>query len=171
MARNGRANAQVHAVTSSSYRLEHQLKCMGPCVQRLLGTLERAQQTAQRGSRPQPLRVPEVPPGETGELLVQPETLWKASQNALPALCASVSESARAEWMRRLADGAAPLPALAAQGIPFAGMARAAVWDALSKASVPVPRALWLVRLVYAPRSRLACRVVGQCGIVCHAFL
>ena len=164
-------NAQVHAVTSSGYRVEHQLKRMGPCVQRLLGTLERAQQAAQRGSRPQPLRVPEVPSGETGELLVQPEIFWKAPQNALPALCASVSESARAEWMRRLADGTSPLPALAAQGIPFAGMARAAVWDALSKASVPVPRALWLVRLVYAPRSRLACRVVGQCGIFCHAFL
>lgn len=85
--------------------------------------------------------------------VVLDEDLWRPPFS-LPALGLSGVDAGRTEWMNRLADRSVPLRKLCAQGIPFSASGRPRVWDALWRARVPTPRALWLVRIVYFPRPR-----------------
>uniref|UniRef100_A0A1D1ZVF9 Mediator complex subunit Med12 domain-containing protein n=1 Tax=Auxenochlorella protothecoides TaxID=3075 RepID=A0A1D1ZVF9_AUXPR len=64
----------------------------------------------------------------------------------------AMGDAARRAWLAALA-GSCPLGSLAAQGVPH-GLGKGQLWEALAEAGVPLPRALWLVRVVYLQRSR-----------------
>lgn len=75
----------------------------------------------------------------------------------------AMGDAARRAWLAALA-GSCPLGSLAAQGVPH-GLGKGQLWEALAEAGVPLPRALWLVRVVYLQRSRCD-RVGGKMGVV-----